>query len=105
MILLKERIHYLKLFDFYSDLLTQTQKQAIWLHLNEDLSFKEVAEILAVSRSAVFDSVKKSIKLLEKYETILKLNHKNNFLQKLCNDLSEIKDQKIDEIVDKIRSI
>ncbi len=105
MITIQKRTNYLILYDFYNQLLTQTQRQATALYLVEDLSFKEVADILAVSRSAVFDSVKKSLLLLENYESKLNLQHKHNVLQKYYNQLSVLKIEKVNSIIDKINAI
>ncbi len=105
MIDIEKRTYYLKLLDLYSSLLTQTQKQSTWLYLVEDLSFKEVSEILAVSRSAAFDAVKKSLLLLEQYEDKLSLNQKNNVLQKYYDDLVSLDIKAVNKIIDKIKII
>ncbi len=105
MLSLQKRTYYLKLFDLYSNLLTQTQRQSSWLYLAEDLSLKEVSEILAVSRSAVFDAVKKSLLLLDQYEEKLGSNNKNNVLQKYYEELIALKIKDVNIIVDKIKLI
>ncbi|WP_029906398.1 sigma factor-like helix-turn-helix DNA-binding protein [Mycoplasmopsis opalescens] len=60
--------HYIDLFEKYASFLTQTQKQAFILYFHENLSYQEIADIFATTRSAVYDAVSKAIKKLEKIE-------------------------------------
>ena len=60
-----ERDEIVALFEKYKGFLTQTQKQAIQLYYFEDLSLAEIAEIVATTRSAVHDAIKKGIKKLK----------------------------------------
>lgn len=67
----EERDELAQLFETYGALLTQTQKQALYLKLIEDLSLGEIAEELAVSRQAVNDAINKGkAKLLKIKEGI-----------------------------------
>ncbi|MFV8401085.1 sigma factor-like helix-turn-helix DNA-binding protein [Mycoplasma sp. 005V] len=59
---------YTALFDKYGKLLTQNQQQVFRLYYEQDLSYAEVAEILATTRSAAYDALNKAIKNLLKYE-------------------------------------
>ncbi|MBU4691051.1 sigma factor-like helix-turn-helix DNA-binding protein [Mycoplasma zalophi] len=65
---IEEREFYSIAFEKYQNLLTQTQKQALYLHLFEDLSYSEIAKELATSRSAAFDAVKKAKQKLLKFD-------------------------------------
>lgn len=56
---LEEREQLTTLFEQYGKLLTQVQSQAMHLYLVEDLSLQEVADVLATSRQAVNDAIKK----------------------------------------------
>lgn len=56
---LEEREQLTILFEQYGKLLTQVQSQAMHLYLVEDLSLQEVADVLATSRQAVNDAIKK----------------------------------------------
>ena len=63
---LEERKLIIELFDKYQNFLPQSQKQAMYLRFFEDLSYSEIGEILANTRTAVFDAIKKGKqKLLE----------------------------------------
>jgi RNA polymerase sigma factor (sigma-70 family) len=53
------------LYDTYNKLLPQSQKQAIYLYYFEDLSLREIADLLAQSRSAVQNALKKGIDKLK----------------------------------------
>ncbi len=61
------------LYDFYGELLTEKQAQAIDLYYNEDLSLAEIAEPLGISRQGVRDTIKRGEKLLLSMEEQLGL--------------------------------
>ncbi len=65
---MKDDLHFLRLWDLYSPLLTQTQKEITDLYFNFDLSLGEIAEQKGVSRQSVSDCLHKCRKQLEKYE-------------------------------------
>ncbi|WP_027334727.1 sigma factor-like helix-turn-helix DNA-binding protein [Mycoplasmopsis felifaucium] len=56
--------HLCTLYDKFQSFLTQTQNQAFQLYFFENLSYSEIAEITATTRSAAYDSVNKAIKKL-----------------------------------------
>ncbi|EFF41709.1 sigma-70 family RNA polymerase sigma factor [Mycoplasmopsis alligatoris] len=59
---------YTHLFEKYSSFLTQSQKQVFQLFYFEDLSYAEIAEILACTRTNAYDTLKKAVAKLEKIE-------------------------------------
>ena len=61
------------LLDFYGDLLTDKQVQALDLYYNEDFSLAEIAEPLGISRQGVRDSIKRGEKQLRDLEAALGL--------------------------------
>ena len=65
---MKDDLHFLRLWDMYSPLLTATQKEITDLYFNYDLSLGEIAEQKGVSRQSVSDCLQKCRKQLEKYE-------------------------------------
>jgi len=65
------RISYL--LDFYGDILTEKQKDAIDLYYNEDLSLAEIAEYQDISRQGVRDAIKRGEEILIEMEE--KLGH------------------------------
>lgn len=61
------------LFDFYGLMLTDTQQQAVNLYYNDDLSLKETADILSMSRQGVRDALSRAKKSLYTFEENLRL--------------------------------
>ena len=79
---MKEDLHFLRLWDLYSPLLTATQREITDLYFNYDLSLGEIAEQKGVSRQSVSDCLQKCRKQLEQYEEKLQLD-------KALNELSD----------------
>ncbi len=65
---MKDDLHFLRLWDLYSPLLTATQREITDLYFNYDLSLGEIAEQKGVSRQSVSDCLQKCRKQLEGYE-------------------------------------
>ena len=65
---MKDDLHFLRLWDLYSPLLTATQREITDLYFNYDLSLAEIAEQKGVSRQSVSDCLQKCRKQLENYE-------------------------------------
>ena len=65
---MKDDLTIVRLWDLYSPLLTETQKEITDLYFNYDLSLGEIAEQKGVSRQSVSDCLQKCRKQLEKYE-------------------------------------
>lgn len=61
------------LFDFYGEMLTDTQQEAVNLYYNDDLSLKETADILGMSRQGVRDALSRAKNSLYTFEEKLKL--------------------------------
>lgn len=61
------------LYDFYGQLLTGQQAQAVSLYYNDDLSLSEISSQLGITRQGVRDSVKRAEAQLLKYEEKLGL--------------------------------
>ena len=65
---MKDDLFFLQLWDLYSSLLTETQREISNLYFNYDLSLGEIAEQKGVSRQSVSDCLQKCRKQLESYE-------------------------------------
>ena len=61
------------LYDFYGNLLNESQQRVVELCVNEDLSLSEAADILKISRQGVRDSLKRATDKLNVYEEKLGL--------------------------------
>lgn len=102
------------LYQYYKDLLSEKQSEAIEQYYLEDLSLTEIAEITGVSKQAVSTNIKRAEKLLEDYESNLNMYEKIVFLSESLENLSkflegktdkntyEIINQKISEIISKM---
>ena len=56
------------LFDLYGELLTSRQKEVFKYYYHEDFSYQEIADMLNISKSAVYDSISKTSILLNDFE-------------------------------------
>ena len=63
-----ESVETVLLFDYYGRMLTDKQKEYLDLRYNQDLSLGEIAEIMCVSRQAVFDNLARTEALLRRME-------------------------------------
>ena len=67
--MLSKTEHMNDLLDWYNELLTKKQKECMVLYYYDDLSLAEIAENLNITRSAVFDALKRAEVLLLDYES------------------------------------
>lgn len=72
---LKETV---KLIDVYGNLLTKRQKTILDLYFSKDLTFLEISKELNISKSAISESIKKSILKLKSIEKKLNIIKKYN---------------------------
>lgn len=71
-------IQITQLYDFYSELLSDKQKQYLSDYFFNDLSLTEISENYKISKQAVSNTLKRTISELEQYEEKLKLIKLNN---------------------------
>ena len=90
------------LIDLYGNLLTSNQLNILELYYMEDLSLKEIAEDLNVSRNAVHDSLKRSVMILEDYEEKLKLIEKEKIKRELLENFDKLSSDEIRKYIDKL---
>lgn len=62
------KIEFMRLWDTYNGLLTQTQQEITNLYFNLDLTISEIAEQKGISRQAVSECLNTCKKQLEEYE-------------------------------------
>ena len=83
------------LFEQYKMLLTDKQQEIISLYYNEDYSLGEISENLKVSRQGVYDTLKRSEKILREYEAklglVAKMKERERFTQDIYNKVVDIK--------------
>ncbi|MBS3991707.1 MAG: signal recognition particle [Erysipelothrix sp.] len=88
--------------DWYESLLTKKQLEIMIYYYQEDLSYREIAELLEISHSAVYDTVQKATKRLVDYEKELKAVSTERKLQKLIASLKELNKEEINRIINTI---
>ena len=83
------------LFEQYKELLTDKQKEIVSLYYEENYSLGEISENLNVSRQGVYDTLKRSEKILKDYEEKLKLVEKikiqEEFVESVFENIVDIK--------------
>lgn len=103
---LDKKIEVMQLYDLYSNLLTQKQKQYIEAYYYDDLSITEISEDFSVSRNAVHDQVKRTVKKLYEYEEALKLKEKNKKRKRIIEKIKIISnDKNIEELIDDLEKV
>ena len=75
-----------QLYDFYSDLLSDKQKQYLNDYYFNDLSLTEISENYNISKQAVSNNIKRTVLELEQFEEKLNLIKLNNQLLFLLNE-------------------
>ena len=83
-------LHFIMLFDFYGELLTDTQKTMFDLYYNNDLSLAEISENTGITRQGVRDSIKRSEEQLLAYEEALGLAGKAKHTEELLAEVRPI---------------
>ena len=75
------------LFEQYKMLLTDKQREIVSLYYNEDYSLGEISENLNVSRQVIYDTLKRSEKILKDYEDKLGLVKKSKERENITQDI------------------
>lgn len=88
-----------RLLDIYENMLTNKQKEVMNMYYGYDLSLSEIATELNVSRTAVFDLIKRTTKLLETYESNIKVLQLKEKLEKEIEKIDDKNKQKMLDIL------
>jgi len=96
----KEQLN--ELFDVYQTLLTDKQIEYFKYYYQEDYSLQEIAELLDVSRNAIFDQLKKVEQHLFSYEEKLKLLEKK---QKRLEIMDQLQTKHCKALIDELRKL
>jgi predicted DNA-binding protein YlxM (UPF0122 family) len=76
-------------YDFYGSLLTEKQRQYYDLYFQQDLSLGEISELQGISRTAVYDLLKRTDEALLQYEEKLGLVQKYLAGQAVIQELKQ----------------
>lgn len=83
---IEKTVQYNNLFDIYDSLLTAKQREVFQMYYHDDLSYQEIAEFLEITRTAVYDNLRRTLQLLDEYEEKLKVLDLLTRLQNLENE-------------------
>ncbi len=87
---MKKNLQISILLDFYKEMLTEKQTDAIDLYYNQDLSLSEISEHLNITRQGVRDSIKRGEKLLLELEEKLRLVGRFRHIQDKIDKIDHI---------------
>lgn len=101
--ILDKFVEIANLFEIYSSLLSEKQKEYLEDHFENDLSLSEIAKNNNVSRQAVYDNIKRGIALLYDYEDKLKFYQiKKNIREELMNLKENYTKEKLEKIIENL---
>ena len=84
-----QAVETIQLFDYYGRMLTDKQKEYHDLRYNQDLSLGEIAEIMGVSRQAVFDNLTRTEALLRRMEENIGCVKRDMLVRKAAREILE----------------
>ena len=87
---MEKNVRIALLYDFYGDILTAKQSDAIDLYYNEDLSLSEISRHLNITRQGVLDNIRRGEAALLKMEGKLKLVEKFDGIHEKLEDINGI---------------
>ena len=93
------RIYFINLYDYYSELLTDKQQNYFEGYYFDNLSLQEISENIGVSRNAVSKQLKDVTNKLEYFEEKLKLYNKSLKIKKLIENIDFDTKSKIEELI------
>ena len=94
------------LFDLYSGLLTEKQKNVLDMYINLDYSLSEIAENTGATRQAAMDTVKRGEQRLRELENCLGLYEKYKRTMRALDEIdSAVSREEIKSATERIRII
>lgn len=96
---MNKKIYFNNLYDYYSMLFTDKQREYYEDYCFRDLSLAEVAENNGISRNAVHGQIKIVEEKLEFYEEVLGLYKKGIEIKKIIKDIDPEIRKRIEELI------
>ena len=96
---MNKKIYFNNLYDYYSMLFTDKQREYYEDYCFKDLSLAEIAENNNVSRNAVHGQIKIVEEKLEFYEEVLGLYKKSVEIRKIINNIDPDVKIRIEELI------
>ena len=101
--ILDKFVEIANLFEIYSSLLSEKQKEYLEDHFENDLSLSEIAKNNNVSRQAIYDNIKRVIARLYDYDEKLKFYQiKKNIREELMNLKENYTKEKLEKIIENL---
>lgn len=104
--ILDKAIEVMELYDIYQDLLTNKQREYMESYYYDNYSLTEISENKNVSRNAVHDQLKRTVKKLYNYESKLELRirgkNRHIIIEKIKNEKDLIKILDLVEELEKV---
>ncbi|MDR1510361.1 MAG: DNA-binding protein [Synergistaceae bacterium] len=101
--ILLERVRFGELYDAYSPILTEKQREVCELFLGEDLSVSELGVTLGMSRQGAYDLARRSLERLGEIERLLGLLELQRAHKSLVSLIEENRDILPGEFLDRAR--
>ena len=99
---MSDKLYYDQLLDFYEELLSQSQQEMVKYYYRQDLSLQEISELEGVSRSAIYDRLKRIRLELDHLEKVWGLYQKK---EKRNQILTQIKGRVDLEVWEKLTQL
>lgn len=93
------------LLDFYGELLTEKQRQALVSYYDEDCSLSEIAENMSISRQGARDFIKRGEAQLSEFEEKLGLASRFMKINQLVDELEKSNlSENVQKLIDEIKN-
>lgn len=89
---LLKKYHLTLLFDFYGELLKESNRQIYEDYILNDMSLGEIALERGISRQGIYDTIKRTVKKLEGYEDKIHLIERYEIINSKVDDIKNILD-------------
>ena len=86
---MEKREYLIILYDFYSELLSDKQKEHFEDYYFNNLSLSEIAENYEITRNAVYNQLREAREKLEHYDKILELSIKQRKVKEICDRIND----------------
>lgn len=96
---MEERTYLINLYDIYGNLLTDKQKNYFEDYYFNNLTLSEISDNDDITRNAVHKHIKDAKELIKYYESILKINERNNKIEEFSKKLSNELEKELKELI------
>lgn len=98
------------LLDYYSEMLTEKQRDAVELYYSEDLSLSEIADLRGITRQGARELIKRGEEIMQELEGKLHMSEKSAQLDGIILRLEEINKnspagQELDDVIGGLKQI